>query len=78
MYIPKEGEKMIEGEDGVKVVVEKTFWQKYVWLLFIHFKSVCLASIAFVFATRSLSNEDICLICHKILPERGIVVKAIQ
>lgn len=41
MYIPKEGEKTVEGEDGVKVVVEKTFWQKYVWLLFFHFKAVC-------------------------------------
>lgn len=41
MYIPKEGEKTIEGEDGVKVVVEKTFWQKYVWLLFFHSKAVC-------------------------------------
>ena len=27
------GEKPIEGEEGVKVVVEKTFWQKYVSFL---------------------------------------------
>jgi hypothetical protein len=44
LYIPKEGEKTIEGEDGVKVVVEKTFWQKY-WMYIVPFGLIVVNAI---------------------------------
>jgi hypothetical protein len=39
------GEKLVEGEEGVQVVVEKTFWQKYVSFLIRHFGSILGASL---------------------------------
>jgi len=39
------GEKLVEGEEGMKVVVEKTFWQKY-WMYIVPFAFIAINALS--------------------------------
>ncbi|KAG0619691.1 hypothetical protein M758_4G157700, partial [Ceratodon purpureus] len=39
------GEKLVEGEEGIKVVVEKTFWQKY-WIYIVPFGFIVINALS--------------------------------